>query len=147
MRRLLGAMRQDDQLALSPQPSLDNVDALVEDVVRTGLPVHVCVEGDPVTLPRAIDLSAYRIIQEALTNVLKHAQASKAEVTIRYDSAAVEVEVRDDGAGSAGADGVGHGLLGIRERVKLHGGEMTTENLAEGGFILRTRLPLRSERR
>lgn len=147
MRRLLGAMRQDGQrLALTPQPGLDNLDALVDDVVRAGLSVHVHVEGDRVPLPRALDLSAYRIIQEALTNTLKHARASTAAITIRYDAAALEVAVRDDGVGVHGTDGVGHGLVGISERVKLYGGQMSTGNVAGGGFLIRTRLPLSNER-
>jgi signal transduction histidine kinase len=147
MRRLLGAMRQDgQQLVLTPQPGLDDLDALVEDVVRAGLPVHVHIEGDAAPLPRALDLSAYRIIQEALTNVLKHAHASEAEVTIDYHPDALEVEVRDDGLGSQFADAVGHGLVGIGERVKIYGGELETENLPSGGFLVRTRLPLRDER-
>jgi signal transduction histidine kinase len=146
MRRLLGAMRQDGQrLVLTPQPGLDDLDALVEDVVRAGLPVHVHIEGAQVPLPRALDLSAYRIIQEALTNVLKHARASEAAVTIRYDDGTLEVAVRDDGLGSHGTDGGGHGLVGIGERVKIYGGELKTENLPGGGFLVRTRLPLRNE--
>jgi signal transduction histidine kinase len=147
MRRLLGAMRQDgQQLALTPQPGLDNLEALVEDVARAGLPVQLHVEGRRVPLPRSIDLTTYRIIQEALTNVVKHARASKAVVTIRYDPGALEIAVRDDGQGSRHPDGVGHGLVGIRERVKIYGGEMSTENVAGGGFVLRARLPLGSER-
>ncbi len=147
MRRLLGAMRQDGQrLALTPQPGLDDLDALVQDVVRAGLPVHVHIEGDRLPLPRAVDLSAYRIIQEALTNVLKHARASTAVVTIRYDAETLEVAVRDDGVGSQGVDVVGHGLVGIRERVNIYGGEISTENVPGGGFVVRTRLPLMSER-
>lgn len=147
MRRLLGAMRQDGQrLALTPQPGLDNLDSLVEDVVRAGLAVDMHVEGAPVPLSRAIDLSAYRIIQEALTNVLKHARAGKAEVTIRYTPDALEMAVVDDGRGFQRADGVGHGLVGIRERVKIYDGEISTEDVPEGGFVLRVRLPLRSDR-
>jgi signal transduction histidine kinase len=147
MRRLLGAMRQDGQrLVLTPQPGLDNLDALVEDVVRAGLPVHVHIEGDPAPLPRGLDLSAYRIIQEALTNVLKHAHASEAEVTIAYHPGALEIAVRDDGRGSQFTDGVGHGLVGIRERVKIFGGQMSTGNGEGGGFVIRTRLPLGGDR-
>jgi signal transduction histidine kinase len=147
MRRLLGAMRQDGQrLALTPQPGLDNLEALVDDVVRAGLPVEVHVEGDRGPLPRAVDLSAYRIVQEALTNVLKHAHASSADLTICYGPDALEIAVRDDGRGATSVDGVGHGLVGIRERVKLFGGEMSAENADGGGFLLRTRLPLQDQR-
>jgi signal transduction histidine kinase len=143
MRRLLGAMRQDgDDLELSPQPGLDSLDALVAEVERAGLPVRVHVDGPAVPLPRAIDLSAYRIIQEGLTNVLKHAQAKQADVTVRYGDADLHIEVRDDGRGTGWTDGRGHGLLGVRERVKIYGGEMTTGPASDGGFVLDTRLPL-----
>jgi signal transduction histidine kinase len=147
MRRLLGAMRQDgDDLELSPQPGLDALDTLVAEVERAGLPVRVHVDGHAVPLPRAIDLSAYRIIQEGLTNVLKHAQAERADVTVRYGDADLEIEVRDDGRGSGWTDGRGHGLLGVRERVKIYGGEMTTGAASDGGFVLETRLPLAGSR-
>ena len=143
MRRMLGAMRRDgDGLDLAPQPGLDGLDSLLEDVGRAGLPVRLRVDGDPFPLPRAIDLSAYRILQEGLTNSLKHAQASHADVIVRYRSDEVEVEVADDGAGAAKSDGLGHGLVGIRERVKIYGGEMTAGTAPEGGFVLSARLPL-----
>jgi signal transduction histidine kinase len=142
MRRLLGAMRRDDGLELAPQPSLAGLDALAEQVGRAGLPVHMHVEGEPVALPAGVDLSAYRIIQEGLTNALKHARATRADVTVHYAPDAVELEVRDDGAGRATTDGLGHGLVGIRERVKIYGGEMTAESAPGRGFVLRTRLPI-----
>ena len=143
MRRLLGAMRRDgDGVELEPQPGLDGLDSLVEDVGRTGLPVRLHVDGDPFPLPRAIDLSAYRIVQEGLTNTLKHARASQADVTVRYRPDELEVEVADDGAGAATSDGLGHGLVGMRERVKIYGGVMNAGTAPEGGFILRARLPL-----
>jgi signal transduction histidine kinase len=143
MRRLLGAMRRDgDGVELGPQPGLDGLDALLEDVGRAGLPVRLRVDGDRFPLPRAIDLSAYRIVQEGLTNVLKHARASHADVTVRYRPDELEVEVVDDGAGPATSDGLGHGLIGIRERVKIYGGEMTAGTAPAGGFVLSTRLPL-----
>jgi signal transduction histidine kinase len=100
------------------------------------------VEGDPLPLPPAIDLSAYRIVQEGLTNALKHAGASRAEVDVRYGGGEVRIEVRDDGRGPAGGDGLGHGLVGIGERVKLYGGEMTAGRANGGGFVLSTRLPI-----
>jgi signal transduction histidine kinase len=143
MRRLLGAMRRDgDGLDLAPQPGLDGLDSLLEDVDRAGLPVRLRVDGDAVALPRAIDLSAYRILQEGLTNALKHAGATRADVTVRYASDELEVEVVDDGAGTPTSDGLGHGLVGIRERVKIYGGEMKAGPGPEGGFVLRARLPL-----
>jgi signal transduction histidine kinase len=142
MRRLLGAMRHDGEDAeLTPQPGLDDLDSLREEVSRAGLPVRLHLDGDPVTLPRAIDLSAYRIIQEALTNALKHARASHADVTVRYGTGDLQIEVRDDGRGATTTDGLGHGLVGVRERVKIYGGEMTTATVAGGGFVLSTRLP------
>ena len=143
MRRLLGAMRSDgDGPELAPQPGLDSLDSLLEDVGRAGLPVRLHVEGDPFPLPRAIDLSAYRIVQEGLTNALKHARASQADVTIRYGPDELQIEVRDDGEGGSTSDGLGHGLVGVRERVKIYGGEMTAGTAPQGGFVLSTRLPL-----
>ena len=100
------------------------------------------VEGEPFPLPRGIDLSAYRIVQEGLTNALKHARASDADVTVRYLPDQLEIEVRDNGEGSSTSDGLGHGLVGVRERVKIYGGEMTAGGVAEGGFVLNTRLPV-----
>ena len=148
MRRLLGAMRDDGEEAeLAPQPGLDSLDDLLERVGRAGLPVRLHVDGEVSPLPRAIDLSAYRIVQEGLTNALKHAHATHADVTVRYAPDALQIEVRDDGEGTATGDGLGHGLIGIRERVKIYGGEMTAGTATEGGFVLRTRLPFRGDRR
>ena len=143
MRRLLGAMRRDgDGLDLAPQPGLDGLDSLLEDVGRAGLPARLHVEGDPFELPRAIDLSAYRIVQEGLTNSLKHANATRADVTVRYRDDELAIEVVDNGAGVATSDGLGHGLVGIRERVKIYGGEMNAGTPPEGGFVLNARLPI-----
>jgi signal transduction histidine kinase len=148
MRRLLGAMRSDGEDAeLTPQPGLDGLDALAASVTGAGLPVRLHVEGDALPLPRALDLSAYRIVQEGLTNALKHARASRADVTVRYRPAELELEVRDDGVGDGGADGTGgHGLIGIRERVKIYGGELSTASTAGHGFVLTARLPLGDDR-
>jgi signal transduction histidine kinase len=147
MRRLLGAMRRDgDGVELAPHPGVDRLDSLLEDVDRAGLPVRLHVDGDPFPLPRAIDLSAYRIVQEGLTNALKHARASQADVTFRYGSDELRIEVRDNGEGLAKSDGLGHGLVGIRERVKIYGGEMTAGAAPEGGFVLGARLPLEDYR-
>jgi signal transduction histidine kinase len=148
MRRLLAAMRHDGEEAeLTPQPGLDGLDSLLKEVRRAGLPVQLHVDGEPFPLPRAIDLSAYRIVQEGLTNALKHAGASTADVTVRYRPDEVHLEVRDNGRGSASDDGLGHGLVGIRERVKIYGGEMTAGTANGGGFVLSTRLRLSGERR
>jgi signal transduction histidine kinase len=143
MRRLLGAMRREgDSLELAPQPGLDGLDSLLADVGSAGLPVELHVEGDPFPLPRAIDLSAYRIVQEGLTNSLKHAHAGRADVTVRYHTDQLELEVADDGAGAGTTDGLGHGLVGIRERVKIYGGEMNAGTQPGGGFVLSARLPV-----
>jgi len=147
MRRLLGAMRHDGQdLELAPQPGLDGLDSLLDEVGRAGLPVRLHLDGDPFPLPRAIDLSAYRIIQEGLTNALKHACASHAEVIVRYRSDELQLEIRDNGEGAATTGGLGHGLVGVRERVKIYGGEMTTGTATGGGFVLSTRLPVSGDR-
>jgi signal transduction histidine kinase len=143
MRRLLGAMRSDGEgVELGPQPGLDALDSLVDDVSRAGLPVRVHVDGEPFPLPRAIDLSAYRIVQEGLTNALKHAHASHADVTVRYQPDTVELEVADDGRGPATTNGRGHGLLGIRERVNIYGGKMSAGAAPAGGYVLSARLPV-----
>jgi signal transduction histidine kinase len=152
MRRLLAAMRRDgDDVDLMPQPGLDGLGSLLEEIGRAGLPVRLHVNGEPFPLPAAIDLSAYRIVQEGLTNALKHARASHADVTVCYRSDSLQTEVRDDGIGAAASDGLGtghgHGLVGIRERVKIYGGEMTAGTANGGGFILSTRLPLSGDLR
>jgi len=149
MRRLLAAMRDDgDDLELGPQPGLDSVASLVAEVERAGLPVALHVEGETVALPRAVELSAYRIVQEALTNALKHAHASRADVTLRYGPDELRIEVRDDGSGGgATSNGPGYGLVGVRERVKIYGGTMTAGTAPDGGFVLDARLPLRGDGR
>ena len=147
MRRLLAAMRREgDEAELLPQPGLDGLRSLADEIGRAGLPVELHVDGDPFPLPRGIDLSAYRIVQEGLTNALKHAHATRADVSVRFQPNALQLEVRDDGIGTSTSDGLGHGLVGIRERVKLYGGEMKTEAVNGGGFVLSTRLPLGSDR-
>jgi signal transduction histidine kinase len=147
MRRLLGAMREDgDRAEMAPQPGLGRLDALCASVRRAGLPVDLHIEGDPHPLPPAIDLSAYRIVQEGLTNALKHSGASRADVAVHYGARDLRIEVRDDGRGASGDDGLGHGLVGIGERVKLYGGEMAAGTANGGGFVLTTRLPLEGAR-
>ena len=148
MRGLLAAMRRDgDEAEFTPQPGLDGLDSLLEEIGRAGLPVRLHVDGEPIALPRGIDLSAYRIVQEGLTNALKHARASNADVTVRYRRDELHIEVRDDGEGSSTSNGLGHGLVGVRERVKIYGGQMSAGTANGSGFILSTRLPLSSERR
>ncbi len=142
MRRLLGLLRDgDEELALAPQPSLARIDDLAASLTETGLPVEVRVEGTPVNLPPGIDVTAYRIVQEALTNTLKHAGPARAFVVVRYEPGVVELEVLDDGPGAAGGNGSGHGLAGIGERVAVYGGELASGRRPEGGYALRARLP------
>ncbi len=148
MRGLLAAMRRDgDEAEFTPQPGLDGLESLLEEIGRAGLPVQLHVEGERVALSRGIDLSAYRIVQEGLTNALKHACASNADVTVRYRPDELQIEVRDNGEGSSTSNGLGHGLVGVRERVKIYGGEMSAGSADGSGFILSTRLPLSGARR
>jgi signal transduction histidine kinase len=144
MRLLLGVLRSDDGLALAPQPGLADLDQLVQNVSSTGLAVRLHVDGGrPASLPPGVDLSAYRIVQEALTNVLKHAGPASAEVMVRYGDAAVEVEVCDDGHSATANDFKGgNGLIGMRERVMMLGGELHAGARQGGGFIVRARLPI-----
>jgi signal transduction histidine kinase len=147
MRRLLGMLRRnDEELALAPQPSLTRLDELAAGLTTTGLPVEITIEGEPIELPPGIDVSAYRIVQEALTNALKHAGPASAHVIVRYLPGELELEVLDDGAGNGGGGGSGHGLDGIRERVGIYGGELDARARPEGGYALRARLPLGSAR-
>ena len=147
MRRLLGMLRRDDEeIALAPQPSLRYLDALAAQVREAGLPVDLSVEGEPTELPPGVDLSAYRIVQEALTNALKHAGPATARVVVRYRENDLELEIADTGAGASASDGDGHGLAGMRERVSLYGGKIETGPRDGGGFAVRARLPLDSGR-
>jgi signal transduction histidine kinase len=142
MRRLLGVLRDGQvELSLQPQPGLDQLEPLAEQMRGTGLRVDVHVEGEPVPLSPGIDVSAYRIVQEALTNVLRHADATHAQVSVRYQNGDVEVEVIDDGRGGE-PNSSGHGLIGMGERTALFGGDLTAGPLPEGGFQVRARLPL-----
>ena len=144
MRRLLGLLRTDEEApALSPQPDLGQVERLAEQVRRTGLDVDITVEGEPRPLPPGIDLAAYRIVQEALTNTIKHAGPACAQVTVRYLPRELELEITDDGSGPRGnGDGCGHGLVGMRERVGLYGGSFDAGPGSERGFAVRARLPI-----
>ena len=149
MRRLLGAMRQgDDLVELTPGPGLDDLPTLAGDVRAAGLDVRLHVTGEPVALSRSVDLSAYRIVQEGLTNALKHSGGRRADVTVAYGPDQLRLEVRDDGPGGfAQTDGFGHGLIGIGERVKAYGGDMSAFVATSGGFVLRASLPLEEHRR
>jgi signal transduction histidine kinase len=141
LRRLLGILREGDEpAALAPVPRLAQLASLVESVRTAGLDVEISVEGEVQRTPPGVELSAYRIAQEALTNVLKHAHASSARVVLRYRARELEVEVTDDGSG-ARLNGAGHGLIGMRERVALYGGALTTGLTDAGGFRVLARLP------
>jgi signal transduction histidine kinase len=149
LRRLLGVLRTDhSEAALAPQPGLDQVGGLAAQVQGAGVAVELCVDGDRDGIPAGVDLAAYRIVQEALTNVLKHATASHAVVRVGYRPDAIELEVLDDGHGPLGAGhdgaGTGQGLIGMRERASLYGGVVEARPRAEGGFAVRARLPVRS---
>jgi signal transduction histidine kinase len=143
LRRLLGILRsEDEQLAIGPQPGLGSLRSLVEQMHTAGLPVQLRIEGEPVHLPAGIDLSAYRIVQEALTNVVKHAGDAAAEVVIRYGPRGLELSIVDDGHGRATSlNGAGHGLIGMRERVALYGGTLEAGTQDGGGYAVRARLP------
>jgi signal transduction histidine kinase len=145
MRRLVGILRlADDVPDLEPLPGLGQVPKLVAQTRELGLAVDLCVEGEPTPLPPGIDLTAYRLIQEGLTNARKHSNASRTEVRLRYEGNAIEVEVCDDGTGAAAVRDGGHGLIGMRERVSIYGGQFEAGPRAEGGYRLRARLPVPS---
>jgi signal transduction histidine kinase len=149
MRTLLNVLHSGDELGgdRSPQPSLEHVDRLASQSRAAGLPVTIEVEGSRRPLPEALDVTAYRIVQEALTNSLKHAGPARAHVLLRFGADALELEVADDGRGApAGGNGSseGRGLIGMRERVALFGGELSAGSANGRGFVVQARLPLRS---
>jgi signal transduction histidine kinase len=146
MRRMVGVLRRPEEApARAPQPSLEQLDRLVEQAREAGLPVELRIEGDPVQLPAGVDLTAYRLVQEGLTNAMKHAHAEQTHVVVRYGDRDIEVSVSDDGRGGGGGDASGgHGLVGMRERVSVYGGELEAGPQPGGGYRLRARLPLAS---
>jgi signal transduction histidine kinase len=145
LRNFLGVLRHDDEVpVLTPQPGLDQLERLVDDVRVAGLPVEIRVEGDRVPLPSAVDLSAYRIVQEALTNVLKHEGRVSTTVLIRYGPDRLDVEVADRCsvvAETPSATGRGHGLIGMRERVAMFGGQFDAGHRSDGTFVVAARMP------
>jgi signal transduction histidine kinase len=144
MRRLFGVLRADgESAALAPQPGVAELGRLVEQANSPEIAVRLTVEGEPYDLPPGVDLAAYRIAQEGLTNALRHSRASHVEVVLRYRPASLDVEVIDDGRGldSASAGG-GHGLIGVRERVSLYGGSVELGPVPGGGTTLRAQLPV-----
>jgi signal transduction histidine kinase len=143
MRRLLGLLRRGErELALVPQPSLVRLEELLARVRGAGLVVELQVEGPPIPVPPAVDLSAYRIVQEALTNTLRHASGARAWVTLRYRHDALELGIVDDGHAGSNGEGPGLGIAGMRERVKLFGGELEAGKRSNGGYAVHARLPL-----
>jgi signal transduction histidine kinase len=145
LNKLLGVLRKSPGAPeRAPQPTLDDVEALLKAARDAGLEATVKVVGDQRPLSAAVDLSAYRIIQEAITNVLKHANASRVEVLIDYQPEALLLTINDNGTGSLEIASTGHGLIGMRERVQLFGGEMGTGSSSLGGFTVRARLPVQS---
>jgi signal transduction histidine kinase len=143
MRRMVGVLRRPEEApALAPQPSLEHLDRLVAQAREAGLQVDVRVEGEAVELPAGVDLTAYRLVQEGLTNAIKHAQAKRAEVVVHYSDGEVEVMVSDDGRGVGTGDGGGQGLVGMRERVSVYGGNLDAGPKPGGGYRLRAKLPL-----
>ena len=144
MRRLVGMLRSDKSDPLAPQPGLQDLPTLVTQLREAGLPVDLSVDGAPLGLPVGIEMSAYRIVQEALTNVLKHAGDAHATVRVRYTADSLELEITDNGPGQR-TDAVrgGHGLVGMRERVALYGGQLTAGRRPGGGFGVHVLLPVR----
>jgi signal transduction histidine kinase len=145
MRRMVGMLRSDTPDPLTPQPGLDDLTTLVGQVCDAGLSVELRVEGERRSLPVGIELSAYRIVQEALTNALKHAGGARAIVYVRYGAESLELEIVDDGSGSSSEPvfSGGHGLVGMQERVALYGGRLDAGRRATGGFAVRVLLPIR----
>jgi signal transduction histidine kinase len=153
MRRLLGVLRGDGEPApsLAPQPGLAQVPSLVEQVGRAGLEVELVVEGEQTALPAGVDLSAYRIVQEALTNAVKHGGPGRAVVLVRYGEHDLQLRVWDEGRPEAGngsplqgrpQTAPGRGLLGMRERIRLFGGELRAGPEPDGGFTVTARIPI-----
>jgi signal transduction histidine kinase len=144
LHRLLGFLRREGQDdALAPQPDLAQLPELIAQATQGELTVGLSVEGEPRPLPGTLELSVYRVIQEALTNALKHSGGTAATVRVAYEATSLEVEVSDDGRGAGGATGgSGHGLIGMRERVRLHGGHLRAGPDPAGGFVVRASFPL-----
>jgi signal transduction histidine kinase len=140
MRRLLGLLTSPEEIPVAPQPGLRDLPDLVDRMRAAGMAVDVRMDGDLAALPAGIDLAAYRIAQEALTNVLKHAGPARARVAVRSTGGAVDVEVCDDGRGASEDPGDGHGLVGMRERAALYGGSVEAGNGPDGGFRVRAHL-------
>ena len=144
LRRLLGVLRADGspEAARSPQPGLGRLAELIDSARTAGTPVRLTLEGDVTPLPPGVDLTAYRIVQEALTNARRHAPGASVDVTLGYEEDALRLRVSDDGPGPPAADTSGHGLLGMQERATMVGGRLTTGPGDDGGFVVEAELPL-----
>ena len=144
MRRLIGLLRPDDDGVADPAPSLHAAESLVGELRDAGLAVRFVLHGDPRRLSAGVDLAGFRILQEALTNALKHAPHANVQATVSCTQEELQIEVIDDGNASPQSAGeqAGHGLLGMRERVSLYGGELVTGAREGGGFAVRARIPL-----
>jgi signal transduction histidine kinase len=147
MRALLGVLHAEEHSEYAPQPTLRELDALVERARSAGVPVEVTVAGERRDLPAGLDLAAYRVVQEALTNVVKHSGGAPTEVSVHYRPDAVEMRIADRGNGNLGArlGGGGHGLAGMRERVRMYGGQLHAGRRRGGGFEVHVLLPLEGE--
>jgi signal transduction histidine kinase len=151
MRRLLGVLRDDagGVAERAPQPGLDQLAALLDDACEAGTPVRLVMQGRVAPLPSGVDLTAYRIVQEALSNARQHAPGARVDIELDYTPDALTVSVRDDGPGPAPEGetaGSGHGLLGMRERVAMVGGQLVTGTADGGGFLVEARLPIAEPR-
>jgi signal transduction histidine kinase len=144
MRRLLGVMRTDvpGEAELAPQPGLARLEELLDDARAAGTDVRLHVDGEPVALPPGVDLTAYRVVQEALTNARRHAPGAAVEVDIHYRDESLRVRVRDDGPGPSGTGDGGHGLVGMHERVAMVGGRLRVGPGEGGGFAVQADLPI-----
>ena len=142
MRRLLGLLDEDETVSLAPQPGLAELERLVAETRTAGIEVELVVSGNQVELPAGLELAAYRVIQEALTNVIKHAQPASAQVRVSYSPSEVAVEVADDGSRPLQSLQGGRGIAGMRERVALYAGELTVGPRPAGGFEVRARFPI-----
>ncbi|MEO5875685.1 MAG: histidine kinase [Streptosporangiaceae bacterium] len=144
LRHLLGVLAPDQDGAdtLAPQPGLSRLGTLVDRIAFAGLPVEVTINGAPRPLPHGIDVTAYRVVQEALTNALRHAPGARAEVIVGYGARNLRLEVLNTGSGRAERDGDGRGLIGLRERVALYGGDLDARHRFGGGYRVRARIPV-----
>jgi len=143
MRRLLGLLGEDEPQGLAPQPGLTGVPALIEAACAAGLTTRLQTDGDALPVSPALDLCAYRVVQEALTNAIKYAAPARADVSVRWRAGELELAVLDTGPDGAGrASGGGHGLIGMRERVTMHGGTLDHGRTADGGFGVRALIPV-----